>query len=144
MTGRPRIGKERSMSAEIMATTYARPRAPRAAVVATIVAAIFALGLVSGVLVSPALPAISQPVSAVATIVTPGAAAEAHLAWLQGEHDSYPASTTVSAAAAAAAHLAWLQGEHDSYPASTIGQSSDYQSWLAYRQFRLDEEGYGK
>jgi hypothetical protein len=128
------------MSAEAMAPTYTRPPAPRAGLVATIVAAIFALGLIAGVVISPALHAIGQPVSAGAATVTGAAAAEAHLAWLQSEHDSYPSTT--GSATAAEAHLAWLQSEHDSYPVS-IAPISDQQSWLVYRQFRLEEEGYG-
>lgn len=103
-----------STYAEAISTIYARSRALLAAVV---LAAVFAIGLLSGLAVSPTLRSASQPAA-----VSAGAISQA----------------------AAQAHLAWLRSEHDSYGSSTTSPASSLQSWIEYRQFRLSEEGYGQ
>ncbi len=158
------VAGKRSAFGEAITTANARSRALLAALV---LAAIFAIGLLSGLAVSPALRSASQPVAVSAGAMSqvaaqahlawlrsehdsygsstssPAAAAQAHLAWLRSEHDSYGSSTS-SPTAAAQAHLAWLRSEHDSYGSSTTSPTSSLQSWIKYRQFRLSEEGYGQ
>ncbi|HJW20967.1 MAG TPA: hypothetical protein VJ506_00910 [Candidatus Limnocylindrales bacterium] len=100
------------MTTQTMTTAFARPRA---SLMAVLLAAVFALGLGSGVVVSPALR--------------------------QGFLSIGLGGGTVAADNSAQAHLAWLQSEHDSYGSSAAG-ITDQASWQAYHQFRLSEEGY--
>jgi hypothetical protein len=133
------VAGKRSAFAEAITTTYVRSQALLAAAV---LAAVFAFGLLSGLAVSPTLRSANQSAAVSAGVISQEAA-QAHLAWLRSEHDSYGSSTT-SPAAAAQAHLAWLRSEHDSYGSSTTSPASSLQSWIEYRQFRLSEEGYGQ
>jgi len=108
--------------------TFTRSRARIAAVV---MAGVFAIGLLVGLAASSLVGSAGGP--APLSAADRQVAAQARLAWLQGEHDSYGATGQL----AAQAHLTWLQGEHDSY-----GSSTSLQRWTDYRQFRLSEEGY--
>jgi hypothetical protein len=132
------VAGSRSSVAGAVPTTYARSRALLAAV---IVAAVFAIGMLTGLAVSPTLRSAAQP-AAVGLGASSQAVAQAHLAWLRSEHDSY-GSSTLSPATVAQAHLAWLRSEHDSYGSSTLSPAGNLGNWIDYRQFRLSEEGYG-
>jgi hypothetical protein len=98
------------VSTQTLTTGYARPRASLAAILLAIT---FALGLGSGIALSPALRQSTQA-------ITSGAA---------------------GADAVAQAHLAWLRDEKASY-AAPAAFFSNQDGWQAYRQFRLGEEGY--
>lgn len=128
------IGRHSSAVAESITTTHARPRAFLAAIA---LAATFAVGLVSGLAVRPALPTGSEPVTVGNAAISAQAAGQAHALWLKGELDSYGTS-----AAGGQAHMLWLRGEINSYGSSQASPVGSFQSWLANRQFRLSEEGY--
>lgn len=128
------VGNERSVAAGSIAATLARPRT----FVGTIaLVAVFGLGLLSGMAVEPALRSATQPATGGAAAISAQAAAQAHALWLQGELDSYG-----SAQAAQQAQMLWLRGELDSYGTMPASPVSGFQGWLAYRDFRMSEEGY--
>ena len=107
------VARQRSAVAGSITTTHARPRA---FLVAIALAATFAIGLVSGLAVGPVLRTGGEP----ATV----------------------ANAAISAQAAGQAHALWLQGELDSYGSAQASPVGSLPNWLAYRQFRLSEEGY--
>lgn len=128
------VARHGSAVAESITTTHARPQAFLAAIA---LAATFAIGLVSGLAIRPALSTDSQPATVGNAAISVQAAGQAHALWLKGELDSYATS-----AAGRQARVLWLRGEIDSYGSSQASPVDSLQSWLAYRQFRLNEEGY--
>lgn len=99
-------------------TIHARSRAPLPALA---LAAVFAIGLLSGLVASLPSRSASQPAAVSAGALSQGAA-EAHLAWLRSEHDSYGSATTDPALAQA--HLLWLRSEHETYGSPTTDPAS--------------------
>lgn len=121
------------MSVGAITTTYARPRASVAAI---ILAVVFAIGVLAGLVASPALQAASRGVTLSANGLSSQAAAQARLKWLASEHDSY-APAAINPATSTQSWLAFRRSEEGYAPERTIPTSS--QSWI---QFRLSEEGY--
>ena len=93
------------MTAGQITRTFPRPLAPIAAIV---LLTVFIVGMIAGLAVSPALRGLGSAQAVVTTVASDEASVQAHLSFLRGEEDSYPANDVQ-------AHLSFLRGEEDSY-----------------------------